>query len=119
MTAEWCTSIVAEALGEYGQPDIFNTDQGSQFSSELFTKQLLDRNIQISMDGKGRAIDNIFIERLWRSVKYEHIYLHVAADGVELYQGLREYFSFCNQERSHQSLRYETRASRYLKMKAA
>jgi len=119
MTAEWCEGIVAEALGEYGQPDIFNADQGSQFSSELFTKQLLDRNIQISMDGKGRAIDNIFIERLWRSVKHEHIYLHVAEDGVELYRGMREYFSFYNHERSHQSLGYETPASRYLKMKAA
>jgi transposase InsO family protein len=68
--------------------EIFNTDQGSQFDSEIFTKQLLDKAIQISMDGKGRAIDNIFIERLWRSVKYEHIYLHVAEDGVELYEGL-------------------------------
>ncbi len=71
------------------------------------------------MDGKGRAIDNIFIERLWRSVKYEHIYLHEAEDGVQLYEGLKEYFSFYNHERPHQSLEYETPADCYLKKKAA
>lgn len=71
------------------------------------------------MDGKGRAIDNIFIERLWRSVKYEHIYLHVAEDGVQLYEGLQEYFSFYNHERSHQSLEYKTPADCYLQKKAA
>jgi putative transposase len=119
MTAEWCTGVVKEAMDEYGQPEIFNTDQGSQFGSDIFTKQLLDRNIQISMDGKGRAIDNIFIERLWRSVKYEHIYLQVAEDGVQLYEGLNEYFSFYNHQRIHQSLEYETPAGCYLKMKAA
>ena len=103
----------------HGCPEIFNTDQGSQFTSEVFTDLLHNKEIQISMDGKGRAIDNIFIERLWRSVKYEHIYLHVAEDGVQLYNGLQEYFSFYNFERSHQSLEYETPADCYLQKKAA
>jgi len=71
------------------------------------------------MDGKGRAIDNIFIERLWRTVKYEYVYLHVVNDGVQLYKGLQEYFSFYNQQRPHQSLGYQTPADSYLKLKAA
>lgn len=115
MSAEWCTEVVREAMEKYGKPEIFNTDQGSQFTSNDFTTQLLDREIKISMDGKGRAIDNIFIERLWRSVKYEHIYLHSAQDGVELYSGLNNYFEFYNTERLHQSLDYQVPASRYLK----
>jgi putative transposase len=115
MTAEWCTEVVKEAMEKYGQPEIFNTDQGSQFSSDDFTKQLLDKDIRISMDGKGRAIDNIFVERLWRSVKYEHIYLHSAQDGVELYNGLKNYFEFYNVERPHQALDYQPPALRYLK----
>jgi putative transposase len=119
MTAEWCKQVAEEAMENHGNPEIFNTDQGAQFTSEVFTGLLKAREVQISMDGKGRAIDNIFIERLWRSVKYEHIYLHVAEDGVELYEGLEKYFSFYNHERSHQSLGYETPADCYLKMKAA
>lgn len=119
MTAEWCKQVVQEAIDQYGMPEIFNTDQGSQFTSEVFTHLLLEKNIQISMDGKGRAVDNIFIERLWRTVKYEHIYLHAAADGVELYNGLQDYFTFYNQERSHQSLQYETPATIYQKRNAA
>jgi putative transposase len=95
------------------------TDLPSQFTSEVFTSTLLNEKIQISMDGKGRAIDNIFIERLWRTVKYEHVYLHVAKDGVELYEGLKKYFSFYNQERLHQSLEYKAPAALYWKMKAA
>jgi putative transposase len=119
MTAEWCNQVAEEAIEQYGNPEIFNTDQGSQFTSEVFTSTLLNKKIQISMDGKGRAIDNIFIERLWRTVKYEHVYLHVAKDGVELYEGLKKYFSFYNQERLHQSLEYKAPAILYLKMKAA
>jgi putative transposase len=88
MTAEWCTEVVNEAIAWYGKPQIFNTDQGSQFSSEIFTQNLKDHDILISMDGKGRAIDNIFIERLWRTVKYENIYLNNYEDGVSLYKGL-------------------------------
>ena len=119
MTAEWCKQVVEEAMDNYGTPEIFNTDQGSQFTSEVFTALLKYRNVKISMDGKGRAIDNIFIERLWRTVKYEHVYLHAAKDGVELYNGLNEYFTFYNHQRSHQSLEYETPATCYLKNKAA
>jgi putative transposase len=119
MTAEWCKQVAQEAIEKYGQPEIFNTDQGSQFTSEDFTSALLNREIKVSMDGKGRAIDNIFIERLWRTVKYEYVYLHVAEDGVQLYEGLMEYFSFYNQQRPHQSLGYETPEARYMKMKAA
>lgn len=119
MTAEWCTQVVQEAIDCHGAPDIFNTDQGSQFTSELFTGLLKESNVQISMDGKGRAIDNIFIERLWRTVKYEHVYLHVVDDGVQLYEGLKEYFSFYNLQRPHQSLAYQTPADCYLKLKVA
>jgi putative transposase len=108
MTAEWCTMVVSEAIEQHGKPEIMNTDQGSQFTSDVFTELLKDKQIQISMDGKGRAIDNIFIERLWRTVKYEHIYLKVAEDGVNLYDGLNEYFCFYNSERLHQSLGYKT-----------
>jgi putative transposase len=115
MTADWCTEVVREAMEKYGKPEIINTDQGSQFTSDEFTGLILGNEISISMDGKGRAIDNIFVERLWRSVKYEHIYLHSAEDGVELYGGLKNYFEFYNSERPHQSLDYQAPASRYLK----
>lgn len=113
MSAEWCREVMAEAIARNGKPQIVNTDQGSQFSSEEFTGLLLDRGIQISMDGKGRAIDNIFVERLWRSVKYEHVYLRPSADGVELYKGLKWYFNFYNSERFHQSLDYSLPAVVY------
>ena len=108
MTAEWCTDVVNEAIGWYGKPQILNTDQGSQFTSDIFTQNLKDHDILISMDGKGRAIDNIFIERLWRTVKYENIYLNNYENGVSLYRGLVGYFNFYNQERLHQSLNYKT-----------
>jgi putative transposase len=108
MTAAWCCQVVEEALEMYGSPEIFNTDQGSQFTSAEFTSLLEAKGIRISMDGKGRAIDNIFVERLWKSVKYEHIYLHVYDDAVQLYNGLKEYFGFYNQDRHHQGLAYET-----------
>lgn len=119
MTAEWCKQVAEEAMESHGNPDIFNTDQGSQFTSEVFTELMKQRNIQISMDGKGRAIDNIFIERLWRTVKYEYVYLHAVEDGVQLYAGLNQYFAFYNHQRPHQSLEYKTPGSCYLKMKAA
>lgn len=108
MTADWCREVVQEAVEQYGKPQIVNTDQGSQFSSDVFSGYLIDNEIKISMDGKGRAIDNIFIERLWKSVKYEYIYLKVPQDGVELYEGLKEYFHFYNRQRPHQSLGYKT-----------
>lgn len=119
MSAEWCKQVVDEAIQQYGCPEIFNTDQGSQFTSGIFTALLRDNKIQISMDGKGRAIDNIFIERLWRTVKYEHIYLHVADDGLKLYQGLKTYFIFYNEQRPHQSIKYQTPSAYYNTNKAA
>lgn len=113
MTAEWCAEVLQETLYQYGKPEIFNTDQGSQFTSDVFIKALTDNEIKISMDGKGRALDNIFVERLWRSVKYEHIYLNVYENGLSLWKGLDGYFRFYNQERPHQSLAYKTPANCY------
>jgi putative transposase len=110
MTSEWCASVIEEAIANHGQPEIINSDQGSQFTSFEYISLLTDRQnpIKVSMDGKGRAIDNIFIERLWKSVKYECIYLHAFEDGVQLYKGLDEYFTFYNCNRGHQSLEYKT-----------
>jgi putative transposase len=105
MDAEWCAEILKETIEQYGTPEIFNTDQGSQFTSEVFTKVLIDNKIQISMDGKGRATDNIFIERLWRTVKYEDIYLYAYENGLELYQGLKRFFAFYNKHRRHSSIK--------------
>jgi putative transposase len=115
MTAEWCAQVVADATDAHGCPEILNTDQGSQFTSDVFIHLLIQKGIQPSMDGKGRAIDNIFIERLWKTVKYEYIYLKVPDDGVKLYQGLEEYFCFYNGQRPHQSLGYQTPAMLYRK----
>jgi putative transposase len=108
MTAAWCCQVVEEALESYGIPEIFNTDQGSQFTSAEFTSLLASKGIRISMDGKSRAIDNIFVERFWKSVKYEHIYLNIYDDAVQLYEGLKGYFEFYNHGRPHQSLAYDT-----------
>ena len=118
MSAEWCTGIVREAVSLHGAPEILNSDQGSQFTSEHYINYLNEAHIQISMDGKGRAIDNIFIERLWRTVKYEHLYLHAYEDGLSLYQGLERYFTFYNGERRHQSLNNFTPLSQYEKAAA-
>ena len=114
MSAEWCTEVLQEAIKNHGIPEIFNTDQGSQFTSEVFIKTLIDKGIKISMDGKGRALDNIFIERLWRSVKYENVYLNVYENGLSLWKGLDKYFQFYNHERLHQSLNYHTPKQKYV-----
>ena len=106
LDSSFCVEALEEALGRYGRPEIFNTDQGSQYTSESFTKVLLDEGIKISMDGKGRALDNVFVERLWRSVKYEEVYLRSYSMVQEVRSGLKEYFRFYNQERMHQSLDY-------------
>lgn len=119
MTAEWCAEVLQETIDKYGKPEIFNTDQGSQYTSEVHTKILIDNNIKISMDGKGRAIDNIFVERLWRTVKYENVYLQAYSNGLSLYQGLKEYFDFYNNERFHQSLAYKTPSQMYGKNEVA
>lgn len=108
MDAEWCSQVLQKVLEKYPAPEIFNTDQGSQFTSEVFTQVLLSSHIQISMDGKGRALDNIFVERLWRTVKYENVYLRAYADGWQLEAGLSAYFEFYNERRFHQSLNYQT-----------
>lgn len=103
LDASFCVEALQEALQKYGTPEIFNTDQGSQFTSDDFTKILQDRDINISMDGKGRWMDNVFIERLWWSVKYQDVYLKAYASIAEARNGLREYFEFYNRRR-HQSL---------------
>ena len=104
MDADWCKQTIQECVEEYGKPTIVNTDQGSQYTSEVFTEYLLSQDIQISMDGKGRAIDNIYIERFWRSLKYEKIYLNVYETGQTLHLGIIEYMNYYNYERRHQSL---------------
>ena len=108
MSSDFCVEALEEAIAKFGAPEIFNTDQGSQFTSEAWIKVLKDANVAISMDGKGRWIDNVFIERLWRSVKYEEVYLHAYTGGTEAKKGLTAYFSFYNARRSHQRLDYRT-----------
>ena len=104
MDVEFCVAAVEEAIATYGAPEILNTDQGSQFTSQVFTGLLKDNNIQISMDGKGAWRDNVFIERLWRTVKYEHVYLH-AYDSVSAARSqISDYFQFYNQRRQHSAL---------------
>ena len=104
LDSSFCVECLEQALQLYGTPEIFNTDQGCQFTSEAFTSVLTAQGISISMDGRGRALDNIFVERLWRSVKYEDIYLKSYASVTALTLGLTEYFEFYNTERMHQSL---------------
>jgi putative transposase len=104
LDASFCVEALKEALGKYGTPEIFNTDQGSQFTSDAFIGVLEDHGISISMDGKGRWMDNVFIERLWWSVKYQDVYLKGYSSIGEARNGLREYFDFYNSQRRHQSL---------------
>jgi len=108
LTSEFCIEALQEALLGYGAPEIFNTDQGSQFTDEEFTNKLLAAGVRVSMDGKGRWVDNVFVERLWRSVKYEDIYLHAYDTVREVKTALTSYFSFYNARRVHQSLDYRT-----------
>jgi len=104
LTTDFCVEALHEALRRYGTPEIFNTDQGSQFTSADFTAVLKDARVRISMDGKGRWVDNVFVERLWRSVKYEEVYLHAYGSIAEANRRLASYFDFYNRIRSHQSL---------------
>lgn len=104
----FCVDCLEQALQTYGSPEIFNSDQGCQFTSEAFTGALKAHGITISMDGRGRALDNIFVERLWRSVKYEDVYLKGYSTMPEAQLGLTHYFLFYNRERTHQSLDYKT-----------
>jgi putative transposase len=108
LTTDFCVEALEEALAKFGAPEIFNTDQGSQFASNEWMTVLDGAGVAISMDGKGRWIDNVFIERLCRSVKYEQVYLHGYLNGTEARASLTRYFSFYNARRSHQALKYRT-----------
>ncbi len=109
MSTDFCVEALEEAITKYGRPEIFNTDQGSQFTSADFTDVLKANDIRISMDGKGRWVDNVFVERLWKSVKYEHVYLHAYENVAEARQQLATYFTFYNTRRPHSSLGGQTR----------
>ena len=113
MTTDFCVEALEEAIARYGTPEIFNTDQGSQFTSADFTQVLTDNAIKISMDGKGRWLDNVFVERLWRSVKYEHVYLHAYESVTEAREQLAGYFQFYNEQRPHSSLDARTPDAAY------
>ena len=104
LEADFCVAALEEALLQHGRPEIFNTDQGAQFTSQAFTGLLKSHEVQISMDGRGRVQDNIFIERLWWSIKYQYLYLWTFDNGAQLRQGLSQWFQLYNQERSHQAL---------------
>jgi len=104
MESTFCVSALTDALNNYGDPEIFNTDQGSQYTSENHTSVLLNKKIAISMDGCGRALDNVFVERLWWTVKYEDVYPKNYADGHRLHAGLNKFFNYYNHERRHSSL---------------
>ena len=108
LEADFCVEALQNAIRQYGSCKIFNTDQGCQYTSEQFIGELKVNGIEISMDSKGRALDNVFNERLWRSVKYENVYLHKYETVPELYSGLKAYFEFFNAERLHQGLDYQT-----------
>jgi len=112
LDGSFCLEMLEEALGR-GRPEIFNTDQGVQFTSAAWTGRLENAGVAVSMDGRGRCLDNVFVERLWRTIKYEDIYLRGYETVPELIEGLRRYFRFYNEERHHQSLDYRTPATIY------
>jgi putative transposase len=115
MDAKWVAQLMKQTIELYGEPEIINTDQGSQYTSDEFTSTVLDEKYQIklSMDGKGRATDNAFIETLWKSIKYEKIYLHPPEDGIELYKTVSEYFEYYNLKREHSSIGDKVPAEAY------
>lgn len=117
MEAEWVTAMITEAIAIHGKPDIINSDQGCQFTSEaytaLFRKGGVAEGVRISMDGKGRAIDNVFIERFWRTLKHEYLYLAPPSDGLELYTVCKRFVHFYNEKRKHSSIGKVTPAARY------
>jgi putative transposase len=112
LTAQWCKDVMEDAIAHNGKPEIVNTDQGTQYTSALWTQYLESMGIQISMDGKGRALDNIWIERFWRSIKYNYIYLNPADDVLELYEGVQEHIAYYN-DKTHQTTKQKPNA-RYL-----
>lgn len=101
MTADWCKQVLEEAITTYGKPAIVNSDQGTQYTSALWTQYLERQGIQISMNGKGRALDNVWIERFWKSLKYDHVYLNPADDGFELYEGVHRHISYYHDKIHH------------------
>jgi putative transposase len=111
LASQWCKNVLAEAISNHGKPEIINTDQGTQYTSALWTQYLESEGIQISMDGKGRALDNIWIERFWKSIKYNHIYLNPADDVFELYEGVQNHITYYN-DKTHHTTR-ETPNNRY------
>jgi putative transposase len=104
LEAEASLNVLKQAIKEYGRPEIINSDQGSQFTCEDWVEYLKEEEIKISMDGKGRAIDNIFIERFWRTLKYDYVYMHPAGNGLELYQGIKDYIHYYNHSLCHQGI---------------
>ena len=108
MDSSFCVEALQDALQRYGPPEIFNTDQGAQFTADAFTSVLRDAKVAISMDGRGRCIDNVFVERVWRSLKYEEVFLHAYENLDEARAGIDRYFEFYNHKRSHQALGYQT-----------
>ena len=116
MDVDFCVAALEDALSKYGRPEIFNTDQGSQFTSDAFTAVLKEYDVRISMDGKGRWLDNIMIERFWRSLKYEHVYLHAFETGSEVRQGLSWWINYYNKKRPHSQLDDRTPDEAYYNM---
>jgi putative transposase len=112
LSAHWCKNVLEEAIANYGKPEIINSDQGTQYTSALWTQYLEQNKILISMDGKGRALDNIWIERFWKSIKYNYIYLNPADDGFELYEGVQNHIAYYN-DKTHQITRQKPN-DRYL-----
>ena len=117
MEAEWCADFIQEAFDKHGRSEVLNTDQGAQFTSEVFTKTVLKSGTKLLMDGKGRATDNAFIERLWRNIKYEKIYVHPPTDGIDLYKKVNEYFSYYNNERRHSKIEDSKPKEMYISFK--
>jgi putative transposase len=113
LEAEASLSVLKQTIKNHGKPDIINSDQGSQFTSELWVEYLKEQSIRISMEGKGRDIDNIFIERFWRTLKYDYVYLNPASDGLELYRGIKEYIHYYNNNLHHQGIDRRTPAELY------
>ena len=108
LNTDFCLQVVQEAFEKYGTPDIFNTDQGCQYTSKDFVNLIKDHKVKLSMDGKGRALDNVYIERAWRNTKQEHIYIYAHETGSDLHKGLSQYYNFYNYKRKHQSLNDKT-----------
>jgi putative transposase len=117
LEAENSLNVLKKSIEKHGQPEIINSDQGSQFTSEIWLHYIeieLDNNIKISMDGKGRATDNIYIERFWRTIKQDYVYIYLPQDGVELYRGIKKFIDYYNVQKRHQGIDRQTPAERYL-----